>query len=185
MRRCRGRSTCGWRSWAARAAGGCAAPCWRPGERGHEGDRACVCSWDMGAESELLHDSVSLVYPVLWVQSTLLITQMGLLGQGLPHLQVFGTYILRFSESRVGAMGACRYFGRLLVNSPSPRQGFGQEGPEWCLRPVCPPALQREDAGEHRECGFSHAQPARGAGGINPRGTQSHPCPPASPAWCP
>lgn len=126
MRRCRGRSTCGWRSWAARAAGGCAAPCWRPGDRGHEGDRGCVCSWDTGGESELLHDSVSLFF---CVQSILLITQQ----VDLPHLHVFGTYSLRFPERGVGAMGACRYFGRLVVNFPPSLQGSGQEGPEWCL----------------------------------------------------
>lgn len=68
-------------------------------------------------------------------------------------------------------MGASRYFGSLLVNPPSSRQGFGQEGPEWCLRPLCPPALQREDTGEHRECDFSHPQPAKHAGGINPWGS--------------
>lgn len=63
----------------------------------------------------LLHDSVSLVYLVLWVQSTLLITQqvLGVLGQGLPHLQAFGTFILRFPERGgvswvpVGILGGC------------------------------------------------------------------------------
>lgn len=50
-----------------------------------------MCSWDMGGESQLhtlLHDSVSLVYLVPWVQSILLTTQqlMEVLGQGLPHL---------------------------------------------------------------------------------------------------
>lgn len=47
-----------------------------------------MCSWDMGGESQLLHDSVSLVYLVPWVQSILLTTQqlMEVLGQGLPRL---------------------------------------------------------------------------------------------------
>lgn len=151
--------------------------------------------------SWLLRDSVSLssrVFSVVlpWVQSILPTTRQltRVLGQGPPHVLVFVACISRCWELRrgVGAVGTCRYFGRILANSPSSWQGFGQEGPERRLRPLCPLALQREDAGEHREYDFSLSRssnllvvqvksPHWGAR-ISAR---SQPCSPASPARCP